>query len=125
MVREEHRPLGWFIPSTLSFVKRWLRTNSLGTALLAGSLVATAILALMSSSTQPPSTLESWLLAFLQQRFRSGPGLASAGLVGPIRAMRAALYDSFKHWVTRHMRRVGSSKRLSTRLKEMTATESF
>jgi hypothetical protein len=62
-------------------VKRWLRTNGLGVALLAGSLVVTAILALMSSSTQPPSTLESWLLAFSAAALQIGAGF-SFGRVG-------------------------------------------
>jgi hypothetical protein len=73
--------LGWFFPGTLSSVKRWLRANGLGVALLGGSLVLTAILALKSSSTQPPSTLESWLLAFFAAGLQIAAGF-SFGRVG-------------------------------------------
>jgi hypothetical protein len=62
-------------------VKRWLRTNGFGAGLLVGSLVVTAILALMSSSVQPPSTLESWLLALSAAALQIAAGF-SFGRVG-------------------------------------------
>jgi hypothetical protein len=73
--------LGWLFPSTLSSVGRWLRTKGPGVALLVGSLVLTAILARMSSSTQPPSTLESWLLACAAAALQIAAGF-SFGRVG-------------------------------------------
>jgi hypothetical protein len=69
-------------------VKRWLRTNGLGAALLAGSLIFTAVLALKSSSTQPPSNLESWLLAFAAAALQVVAGLSfgKAGKADPSHA---------------------------------------